>query len=310
MAQIVAHADVAPTRTTKDVGGGHLSWRTYFVKPPRELRDQELNAFLAESTANRTLGTHFHKVDQWQVIVHGGGTLGRHKLQRNAVHFARAHTPYGPIVNGDAGLGYLTLRPSWDAGAQLLPAAADTLAQVRDRQPWQATELPDFSDDAPVSVKPFTQIRDDRGLAAYAVSMRPGTRTTAPSPAGSGGQFIVVTEGSLIHDGRTWDALTVMTTRPHEPAWALEAGAQGLKALVLNFSRRTQAPVADVAAATTGAPVGERVWQCLLCAFVYDESQGLPDDGIAPGTPWEQVPDTWSCPDCSATKADFEMVEI
>lgn len=49
---------------------------------------------------------------------------------------------------------------------------------------------------------------------------------------------------------------------------------------------------------------------CLLCGFVYDEEQGWPDDGIAPGTRWEEVPDDWMCPDCSAMKDDFEMVEM
>ena len=49
---------------------------------------------------------------------------------------------------------------------------------------------------------------------------------------------------------------------------------------------------------------------CLLCAFVYDEEQGWPDDGIAAGTRWEEVPDDWMCPDCSAMKDDFEMVEM
>ena len=33
-------------------------------------------------------------------------------------------------------------------------------------------------------------------------------------------------------------------------------------------------------------------------------------DGIAPGTRWEDVPETWTCPDCGVTKSDFEMVEL
>lgn len=49
---------------------------------------------------------------------------------------------------------------------------------------------------------------------------------------------------------------------------------------------------------------------CLLCGFVYDEAKGWPDDGIAPGTPWEEVPLTWRCPECGAMKEDFEMVEM
>ena len=49
---------------------------------------------------------------------------------------------------------------------------------------------------------------------------------------------------------------------------------------------------------------------CLLCGFIYDEEQGWPEDGIEAGTRWEDVPEDWMCPDCSAMKDDFEMVEV
>ena len=49
---------------------------------------------------------------------------------------------------------------------------------------------------------------------------------------------------------------------------------------------------------------------CIICGFVYEESEGLPAEGIAPGTRWEDIPDDWKCPDCDGTKADFEMIEI
>jgi rubredoxin len=51
-------------------------------------------------------------------------------------------------------------------------------------------------------------------------------------------------------------------------------------------------------------------WQCIVCGFIYDEEQGLPEEGIAPGTPWQDIPDDWMCPDCGVGKEDFEMVEI
>lgn len=51
-------------------------------------------------------------------------------------------------------------------------------------------------------------------------------------------------------------------------------------------------------------------WRCLVCDFVYDEAQGLPEEGIAPGTRWDDIPDSWSCPDCGAAKEDFVMEEI
>ena len=53
-----------------------------------------------------------------------------------------------------------------------------------------------------------------------------------------------------------------------------------------------------------------RVWECQVCAFVYDEAKGWPDDGIAPGTRWEDVPDDWLCPECGVGKADFEMIVV
>ena len=46
------------------------------------------------------------------------------------------------------------------------------------------------------------------------------------------------------------------------------------------------------------------------CAFVYDEALGIPAEAIPAGTRWEDVPETWSCPDCSASKSDFAMLKL
>ena len=48
---------------------------------------------------------------------------------------------------------------------------------------------------------------------------------------------------------------------------------------------------------------------CLLCKYVYDEEKSDPDHGLAPGTSWDDIPDDWVCPDCGATKMDFEPVQ-
>lgn len=49
---------------------------------------------------------------------------------------------------------------------------------------------------------------------------------------------------------------------------------------------------------------------CLICGLIYEEALGWPEDGILPGTKWEDVPASWSCPECGASKLDFEMVEF
>ncbi|PSJ29198.1 rubredoxin [Streptosporangium nondiastaticum] len=49
---------------------------------------------------------------------------------------------------------------------------------------------------------------------------------------------------------------------------------------------------------------------CLLCGWVYYEALGLPEEGIPPGTPWETIPDDWTCPQCGTSKADFVMEQL
>jgi rubredoxin len=53
-----------------------------------------------------------------------------------------------------------------------------------------------------------------------------------------------------------------------------------------------------------------QTWMCLICGWVYDEEAGLPEEGIAAGTRWADVPMNWTCPECGARKEDFEMVTM
>ncbi len=56
--------------------------------------------------------------------------------------------------------------------------------------------------------------------------------------------------------------------------------------------------------------MANKKWLCLICGFIYNEAEGWPDDGIPAGTPWEEVPGDWVCPECLVGKADFEMLDI
>ncbi|WP_068635335.1 rubredoxin [Thauera butanivorans] len=58
------------------------------------------------------------------------------------------------------------------------------------------------------------------------------------------------------------------------------------------------------------ADTAYKTWMCRICGFIYDEAAGLPDEGIPPGTRWEDIPADWTCPDCQAGKDDFELIEI
>lgn len=50
-------------------------------------------------------------------------------------------------------------------------------------------------------------------------------------------------------------------------------------------------------------------YECTVCGFVYDEAIGDPDNGIAPGTKWEDLPQDYTCPLCGVGKENFEKAE-
>jgi rubredoxin len=305
MASTVAYDELTETRIHKEVKGGSR-WNTYFFQPPKGTRLPQ--AFLVENTPHRVLRSHFHEVDQFQVIVSGDGTMGKHPVRPYTVHFARAHTPYGPITAGDNGLAWLTIRARRDTdGAQFLPEKRDQLEQVAGRNPWQLSKdpvFPDFHED--VALQAVPDIQDDRGLAAYSLRLKPNATTASPDPSGTGGQYLIVVRGSLMRDGKEQRPLTIGYVAPEDGRFELKAGSQGLDVIVLNFPRH-DAPVEAVA---RPAAAGFKTWRCVLCAFVYDEAKGMPEEGVAPGTRWEDVPETWICQDCGASKKDFEMVEV
>jgi rubredoxin len=50
-----------------------------------------------------------------------------------------------------------------------------------------------------------------------------------------------------------------------------------------------------------------RKYECVICGFIYDEAEGLPEDGFPPGTRWEDIPEDWECPDCGISKSEFDL---
>ena len=53
-----------------------------------------------------------------------------------------------------------------------------------------------------------------------------------------------------------------------------------------------------------------KLFVCVQCGFEYDEAKGWPEDGIAPGTRFEDIPDDWMCPECLVTKDDFVLLSV
>ncbi|MFC1726804.1 rubredoxin [candidate division KSB1 bacterium] len=49
-------------------------------------------------------------------------------------------------------------------------------------------------------------------------------------------------------------------------------------------------------------------FECLVCGYIYDPDEGDPENGIEPGTSFEDIPEDWLCPLCGAGKEEFEKV--
>lgn len=49
-------------------------------------------------------------------------------------------------------------------------------------------------------------------------------------------------------------------------------------------------------------------WRCTVCGYIYDPAVGDEGNGIAPGTPFEALPDDWVCPNCGVGKELFEEI--
>lgn len=300
MAQIAAFDDVKVNRRFREAAGG-LGGRTDFLVGEVGVPNLP-QVFLAESPPARTIPPHYHDVDEYQVPMSGSGWFGKHRLIIHGVHFARAYTPYGPIAPEKDGLSFLTLRTQAAGPIRMVPEHSETLKRMPNRRPYQGTEAPVFGGPDDVSIRLLSTLKEGGGATAHAVSLKPNARAAAPDHALSNGQFLVVVRGGLVHQGKLHNALTVAFVKPDEPRFELAAGTEGADVLVLDMPRNAESAAHKPAQSTKF-----RVWQCALCAFTYDEAKGIPDEGIAPGTRWEDVPETWTCPDCAAGKADFEM---
>lgn len=58
-----------------------------------------------------------------------------------------------------------------------------------------------------------------------------------------------------------------------------------------------------------GVVINMKTYVCDLCGYEYNEELGDTDNGIAPGTKWEDLPEDFVCPLCGAGKGDFSVKE-
>ena len=211
-------------------------WR--FFSATAETPDQPV-AFLVEKKAHAIVPPHFHEVPQFQIIVEGHGTLGKQEVQPLTLHYTNAYTGYGPICAAEDGIAFFTLRNQFDVGgARYFPAGRSFMKPAPKRHR--------VSDHVAVSDAASRQRRQSAiletvfapeadGLAAWLLRAAPGTTTHTPAPTQGGGQYVLVAAGTLLHDGVMFPRLSCLYVSSAEEPLALQAAADGLEVLILQF---------------------------------------------------------------------------
>ncbi len=197
-------------------------------------------AYLVESDAETLIKPHFHMADQFQLVVNGGGTFGPETLSAPSFHYSSAYTTYGPIRAFDEGLGYLTLRNGWDAGARWMPEHRD-LWRAAKRPRHEVVAHPVATSGIPLAQlrasEQYAMLESDNGLAGVLYRLPPGGSAVGPVPALGRGQYWVVMEGSVEHGGEVLELNSCIWVNPDESAYAPVAGAGGAEVIMLQFPK-------------------------------------------------------------------------
>jgi hypothetical protein len=197
-------------------------------------------AFLVQQQAGWVLAPHFHRTDQFQVVVNGSGMLGHHALEPLTVHYASADTGYGPITAGPDGLWYFTLRAVTNSEGFFLPEErgrmrphlprrqrTSSLVGVSGRVALLARREP--------AVEQVLEQQPD-GAAVWLLRLPPGGDVVdIPTSTVHGGRFHLVV-GGLLHIGEQRLPLHAAVFSAAEDRLQGHAGRAGLELLVLQYA--------------------------------------------------------------------------
>ena len=204
-----------------------------------EVNDNGLpQGFLVEQPPCAVTEPHFHETNQFQVVVEGGGTFGTQNVSPLSIQYANAHTPYGPIVSGAGGITYFTLRAKWDPGAKYMPESREKLVKGKQRSLLIAG-LESDSMEMRVARKSSTietiiPEEVDR-LGAWRLCLGPNQSMVAGQLIGSGGQYVLVSEGSMFLNKTWFTRMSVLFVTNEENPLEIISGKDGLDLLVLQF---------------------------------------------------------------------------
>jgi len=235
--QFASYAEKEPSRFRRG-----QSWKINMFGKNSDIAAPDPQAFRLDLNAHQKLDSHFHIVDQFQVFIAGSGTIGRDRVHLVTVHYADHHTGYGPLIATEQGLSYLTLRSKTDAGLVYL-----TTPNIREKlRPTKRRHR--TSEAVALSIEPVLRNRieltvdtvleeqpGDDGMNVKVFRLGPNMSTETTDPASGGGQYLIVLNGSLIHEGHVYKPYSLVFLRATDATPTILAGEDGLELMVTQF---------------------------------------------------------------------------
>ena len=172
--------------------------------------------FLVEQSAGSVLKTHFHRQNEYQIVVAGGGQLGPREATPFTLHYAGAYTGYGPITAGLDGLSYFTIRATFDSGALYVPEALGELKRGPKIQahPDRISALDDATRSAikdTITRRIIEKVNDN--VLSDHVILAPGSSFNLRPVPQTAGMFVVLLGGAVAVPENGFDDSNTTTRR-------------------------------------------------------------------------------------------------
>jgi len=205
-------------------------------------------AFLVEQSPLSIVPSHFHQLDEFQVMVGGSGFLGRNVIDPLVVHFAGGHTGYGPISAGPSGVAYFTMRPRYEAGAFMLPESRPHMKRLPKRHlrcgPIRPRDAAARHDGAPAATELLVPEEAD-GIGVAVLRLPPHGTGTNPFAGSGNGQYWMTIAGTLVMGDATLERWSVVFASGADTATPIIAGADGLDLIVMQYPHTLYADRAE-----------------------------------------------------------------
>ncbi len=201
-------------------------------------------SYLIKQLPNITNPLHFHTQNQFQVFIEGSGNFGRHEVKPYVVHYAGAYTGYGPIIAGNQGLHYLTLRSSRDLGAKFLPAQMEFFK----KGPKHHYTSPSIPEDSQAKLDQLQQrqlhwIHQDvqSGLGVGELKLPKNDVFMLEIPQNVAGIFMIVMQGYLIEEDHCLRKNENVYLSRDEKSHQLKTSDHAAQILILHMPLKDQA---------------------------------------------------------------------